>query len=468
MTTKVHFKFGCRMLSGELMSNAVLPLATGLLWGMGLVKIGLSSSFPIASFQLSEAALNGMLASYVVTFLFLIPKMSESRRFFTRARSVAIFSVLFGLGALQFLFPYFIEPYGYVWAFVGSAMHAAGNVFFLCALAVAYMNLDGTRRAKNLLFGSAIACLVFTASASLSPAALRIAYVIGLIAFLVSFFFIAGTTSTDGSTRLRAAYTKYTYFQYSLFGFCMGSILGMGLTKDNNASMSWIFVVGIIVFTIALVRFLYPRTTRALGVAQVVVLVIGAFALLPLDIPLHSLLYALLVFSWLVFWAFLLSGAPFAAKGSTVSPLALLVAFFAAGRVAMGFVANEFGDVIPRQLEAASFAFAIIAVIIPIYEILSSFELLRASAISAEQTESGALPASCKKIADAFGLTPRELDVLLLLSQGRSRQHISEALVISEGTAKTHIKRIYAKIGVHSKDELLDLVHSHCRQPLGE
>ena len=38
--------------------------------------------------------------------------------------------------------------------------------------------------------------------------------------------------------------------------------------------------------------------------------------------------------------------------------------------------------------------------------------------------------------------------------------HIMEELVISEGTAKTHLSHVYKKLGIHSRHELLDLVES--------
>lgn len=58
----------------------------------------------------------------------------------------------------------------------------------------------------------------------------------------------------------------------------------------------------------------------------------------------------------------------------------------------------------------------------------------------------------------AHALTPRETEVLGLLARGRSVPYIRDALCISRQTAATHAKRIYAKLGVHSKQELIDLV----------
>ena len=64
----------------------------------------------------------------------------------------------------------------------------------------------------------------------------------------------------------------------------------------------------------------------------------------------------------------------------------------------------------------------------------------------------------CKNIALEYGLTPRELEVLIILAQGNTLARVQEELVISEGTAITHRRNIYRKLDVHSKQELIDFV----------
>jgi DNA-binding CsgD family transcriptional regulator/tetratricopeptide (TPR) repeat protein len=57
------------------------------------------------------------------------------------------------------------------------------------------------------------------------------------------------------------------------------------------------------------------------------------------------------------------------------------------------------------------------------------------------------------------GLTPRELDVLLLLADGRSNKEVAAALFISEKTASVHVSHILAKLGVRSRVQAVAVAH---------
>ncbi|WP_303728480.1 helix-turn-helix transcriptional regulator [Denitrobacterium detoxificans] len=56
---------------------------------------------------------------------------------------------------------------------------------------------------------------------------------------------------------------------------------------------------------------------------------------------------------------------------------------------------------------------------------------------------------------DEHGLSTRELEVLRLVLNGNDAQNIASKLVISVGTVKSHLHRIYKKTGVSGRDELI-------------
>ncbi len=66
----------------------------------------------------------------------------------------------------------------------------------------------------------------------------------------------------------------------------------------------------------------------------------------------------------------------------------------------------------------------------------------------------------CQLTADIFLLSHRELEILALLAKGRNAAFIQQELVISEGTVRTHMRNIYHKLGVHSQQELINLVEN--------
>jgi DNA-binding NarL/FixJ family response regulator len=51
----------------------------------------------------------------------------------------------------------------------------------------------------------------------------------------------------------------------------------------------------------------------------------------------------------------------------------------------------------------------------------------------------------------AVELSKREIEVLRLLTKGNTDQDIARKLVVSEVTIRTHIGRIIAKLGLHTR-----------------
>ena len=71
------------------------------------------------------------------------------------------------------------------------------------------------------------------------------------------------------------------------------------------------------------------------------------------------------------------------------------------------------------------------------------------------------LSVKCVAIARDYGLTNREFDVFVRLAHGRSGAFIAEELTLSENTVKGHTKRLYTKLGVHTRQELINLAEQY-------
>jgi DNA-binding NarL/FixJ family response regulator len=78
--------------------------------------------------------------------------------------------------------------------------------------------------------------------------------------------------------------------------------------------------------------------------------------------------------------------------------------------------------------------------------LLSRGEALLAPAVTRRVIEHFARMPAPRDDAALSELSPRELEVLRLLAQGRSNAQIAEALVVSAATAKTHVSNVLAKL----------------------
>jgi NarL family two-component system response regulator LiaR len=65
-------------------------------------------------------------------------------------------------------------------------------------------------------------------------------------------------------------------------------------------------------------------------------------------------------------------------------------------------------------------------------------------------------------------LTEREIDVMRLVTQGKSNREIAQELVISEKTAKAHVSNILGKLGVEDRTQMAIYAITHNLVDIGE
>lgn len=152
------------------------------------------------------------------------------------------------------------------------------------------------------------------------------------------------------------------------------------------------------------------------------------------------------------------------AHHSTASPLVI----FASGWLAysLPLALGETAGVLLGRLESPAIAVAVLAYVVTVTVVLAlndtTFSQRR---IFADLDVAAPVPAvfesldaGCERLGAERGLTAREVEVLQMLVKGRSKSYIAETLFISENTVRSHSKHIYQKLGVHSKQEVLDLL----------
>lgn len=74
------------------------------------------------------------------------------------------------------------------------------------------------------------------------------------------------------------------------------------------------------------------------------------------------------------------------------------------------------------------------------------------------KSDDTAFETACAAVAEKHRLTARETEAFELLARGRTSPVIQEKLVLSHNTVKTHVRHIYAKLDVHSQQELISMV----------
>ena len=85
--------------------------------------------------------------------------------------------------------------------------------------------------------------------------------------------------------------------------------------------------------------------------------------------------------------------------------------------------------------------------------------IAEARGLIAEALAPTVVPPTTDAVADPYGLTPRELEVLRLVAAGRSNREIADALFVSVPTVKRHLTNVLGKLDLPSRSALNTWAH---------
>ena len=83
---------------------------------------------------------------------------------------------------------------------------------------------------------------------------------------------------------------------------------------------------------------------------------------------------------------------------------------------------------------------------------------MRPDDADAHTNKKGRFGLAIDALADQAGLSRREKDVLRCLAMGYDAGAAAKRLQVSWNTVRTHTRNVYAKLDIHSRQELIDLV----------
>lgn len=256
-----------------------------------------------------------------------------------------------------------------------------------------------------------------------------------------------------------------TAFLHGLsLGVAMGGIVFLGNQSDTSFLTALSFVVAalLLLLTAVFVKMDFNHLIYQIGFG---ITATGAFLIAILgDMPLLGTFFQLIGFCYvhLVVWGL----CSYLIKNFRL-PAAWVISwstcFLMLGQLFGGVTSNvsvQFGSV-DTSIHMMAVAMVFILLIAGLF-MLSNRNLTTgwgaaSPAIYSGPSDSG-IGSVVEKLTVENNLTPRESEILALLSRGRNRKVISEELVISIETTKTHINGLYRKLGVHSQQEVLDLI----------
>ncbi len=143
-----------------------------------------------------------------------------------------------------------------------------------------------------------------------------------------------------------------------------------------------------------------------------------------------------------------------------------------ASSVYAAFSAGAIVSIALYQLRAFDIPVTLVAALLVLYVLSMAYAGMQRRSRKDSDTEEGVdktvyesqpddpVDARCIIVSEQFDLSPRETDVLVAFAHGRNVAYVARQLCLSENTIRSHSKSLYTKLGIHSKQELLDLVES--------
>lgn len=251
-----------------------------------------------------------------------------------------------------------------------------------------------------------------------------------------------------------------------ILGFVFNAIREVAFVDFGGPKgVNIVSLLGLVLVSLSIVVLLRKGRVRVLGIEQIyspLVLIVAAVLIpVPFLPPVYRMAFVVVISCVYLPSATLLKATCVRlVEKHGVQPL--VVFGFAYFGVFAGTAVGTLVGQMPRVAGGESGAMYVMGIVmVALYFIMVSLVALREkkreSAVIISMDEDS-LQMRCELLAKKHAITQSELLVMILLAQHMSYSNIAKELQLSENTVRTHGKSIYRKLGIHSKQELIDLV----------
>lgn len=453
--------------------------------------------FANSIFQMGNYINRGFLAMSLISALFFFRRIvSWSRKKSYYVLAALVFPVGFLFSFIGFNYQAALSEASMVFVFIGSAFEGIGFSLLLVPWVLNLCNKDTKE-----------ACLLISESLVVGSLAFFIIEFAGsLISFLwlVAFFSLSflsmrslsmscGNGGVDSRLPLKRedrkpksnekASQRKSIFSYSgngyfiVAGAACGIIYGFvqSITYEiawedaalvRGASLAALLFVSACVFTV--IRRDSERNLIILYKGALPIMIIGLL-LLPLCKDSYSFLPTVVTFAgyiWFTVCVLLIIVSLGKRVGSMFAYLFMGI-----------FISENIGNIVGNYLSSIAFAYigtdifllyesvlVVVSILVLVVGFLLEKEimdsLLLVGKVGDQQISQDRMQL-LSRVAENYRLTEREQEVFMLLANGARADEISEQLVISLSTVRTHIHKIYEKMGVHSYKEVSKLIKKY-------
>lgn len=356
-----------------------------------------------------------------------------------------------------------------------SAVTAIGGAFLFCLWAEAYCQMGATQT----LFYGAGSCIV-AAVVWLVVGAMQAPYAIAATALLPLLSFACVLLSLRLLPGERPHSTGVHYpLPWKLLGIMAAAGMLSGIAGSVIPDATWVGAIhrvvstgiaGIVIIGMALI--LRDRMDVRFLAKVALPLAIVALALIPFATPSWGFVVSFLIkfaYVWFtVFVLFMLANIAYRFEVPTLKLFAIARALSEGGIFIGATIRRALiqGDLLASEAFLIGLALGGIVLVLVCALIWTSEKSVNgdwgASGISIADKLHVPGPrerfmTQRDQLAERFGLTAREAEIMGLIAQRKSRAEIEQELFLSQNTVKTHVRHLYAKLGARSKIDVIAL-----------